>query len=134
MAFTEYRFDSEQIDEVARQRAANLKANKGLSDFPGFALGVIARRLAKDPTRYRDYGPYWWALKALLFASGREWVGKEDDAALRAVYTGQDAASTIVMADEFRSLYLQTFPVGTNQFTLDDAGDSYTVFDLDMEA
>ncbi|PAU79243.1 hypothetical protein [Halomonas salipaludis] len=134
MAFTEHLFDKDDIKALARQRAAALKENRGFSDFPGFALGVIERRLAKDPLRYRDYGPYWWAVKALMIDSGRE-LGERDDPMVRAAYQGDSREETIVMADEFRTLYLATQAVGTNQFLLDgESGDLYTLEDEDMES
>jgi hypothetical protein len=134
MAFTEHLFDEDEIKALARQRAAALKENRGFSDFPGFALGVIERRLAKDPLRYRDYGPYWWSLKALLIDGGRE-LGERDDPMVRAAYQGGTPAETIVMADEFRTRYLATQAVGTNQFILDgETGATYTLEDEDMES
>lgn len=133
MAFTEHLFDKEEIAALAQQRANSLKENRGFSDFPGFALGVIERRLSKDPLRYRDYGPYWWAIKALLIDSDRA-LGERDDPIVRETYQGASAAETIVMADEFRTLYLATQAVGTNQFVLDgDTGAIYTLEDSDME-
>lgn len=134
MAFTEHLFNKDEIKALARQRAAALKENRGFSDFPAFALGVVERRLAKAPLRYRDYGPYWWALKALLIDSGRE-LGERDDPMVRAAYQGETPAETIVMADEFRTRYLATQAVGTGQFILDgDTGDTYTLEDEDMES
>ena len=134
MTFTEYLFDKELIEEAVRERAAALKANKGFSDFAGFALGVIERRLAKDPLRYRDYGPYWPALKDVLRQSGRDY-GAGDDPLVRDFYRGDTTEQTIVMADEFRTLYLATQAVGTNQFVLDgEAGEAWELFDADMEA
>lgn len=133
MAFTEYLFDKAQIDELVRAKAAALKANKGFSDFTGYALGVFERRLAKDPLRYRDYGPYWPALKAALNDSGRTF-GDSDDPLVRAAYQGDDLAQTLVMADEFRTLYLANYFVGTNEFMLDgDSGELWVLFDPDME-
>lgn len=133
MAFTEHLFDQEDIAALAQQKASALKENRGFSDFPGFALGVIERRLAKDPLRYRDYGPYWWAVKALLIDNDRA-MGERDDPLVRETYQGASAAETIVMADEFRTRYLATQAVGTNQFILDgETGATYTLEDADME-
>lgn len=133
MALTEHLFNKEDIAALVQQKVSALKENRGYSDFPGFALGVIERRLTKDPLRYRDYGPYWWAVKALLIDSDRE-LGGWDDPLVRAAYQGDSPAETIVMADEFRTLYLATQAVGTNQFVLDgDTGAIYTLEDPDME-
>lgn len=131
--FTEFKFDSKAIKELAAEKAANLKSNKGYSDLAGFALAVVAKRLARDPVRYRDYGPYWWALKDALRRSGSN-MGERDDTMLREAYSGQTDLDTIVMADQFRDLYLATWPVGANQFSLDaDSPDIYTLEDQDME-
>lgn len=133
MAFTEFQFDRKQIKEVARQRAANLMANKGVSDFEGYALGVFERRIAKERARYLDYGPYWLALKAALNEAGRNY-GEWTDPQILAAYQGDTLAETLVMADEFRSHYLATYPVGTRQLMLDgESGDTWTLLDPDME-
>lgn len=131
--FTEHRFDKDEIKALVRQRTAALKENRGFSDFPGFALGVIERRLQKDPARYRDYGPYWWAVKELLAESGRD-MGERDDPMVRGTYRGETDSETIVMADEFRTQYLGTQAVGTSQFNLQaESGATYTLEDEDMD-
>lgn len=132
--FTEFKFNSEAIKELAAEKAANLKANKGYSDLAGFALSIISKRLARDPMRYRDYGPYWWAIKDALRDAGAS-IGSNDDVAVRVAYSGDSLLDTIIMADQFRELYLATWAVGTNQFSLSsESGDIYTLEDSDMES
>lgn len=132
--FTEFKFNSEAIKELASEKAANLKANKGYSDLTGFALSVISKRLAKDPMRYRDYGPYWWAIKDALRDEDAG-MGSNDDMAVRAAYSGESLLDTVIMADQFRDFYLSTWAVGTNQFSLNaDSPDIYTLEDSDMES
>lgn len=132
--FTEFKFNSEAIKELAAEKAANLKANKGYSDLTGFALSVISKRLAKDPMRYRDYGPYWWAIKDALRGEDAG-MGGNDDMAVRAAYSGESLLDTVIMADQFRDFYLSTWAVGTNQFSLNaDSSDIYTLEDSDMES
>jgi hypothetical protein len=133
MGFTEYLFDADAIRELAAERAANLRANRGLSDLLGFGLSVVRQRLAKDSRRYRDYGPYWWALKDVLRRNGLD-LGAQSDPLMMQTYRGASDVETLVMADEFRTMYLGTFILGTNQFYLDaDESDPWTVFDSDME-
>lgn len=60
MAFTEHRYAANEIAALAAKKSETLKKNKGFSDFLGFANGVIARRLERDLTSYRQYGPWWW--------------------------------------------------------------------------
>ena len=132
--FTEFKFDKEMIKEVVLAKAATLKANKGFSDFAGYAIGVVARRIEKDPLRYRDYGPYWWAVKLALKSNGRVDYGDSSDPVIAAEYVGSNSAETMVMADLFRDWHLKTHAVGNNQFMLDsDSGDTYTLDDPDME-
>lgn len=118
MSYTEFFFDKNYIIELAKQRAANLLENKGVSDFLGFALGVIVKRLEKDPMRYRDYGVYWPKVKEILRKNGYDYGGPIYPF-LADVYTADSDLHTIVMADEFRSWYLRQFAIGTCKFVLD---------------
>lgn len=132
--YTEYFFEQSAIKNLAEQRKKALAANRGLSDFLGFGLSVIADRLKKDPIRYRDYGPYWWALKDLLNKNGYNY-GQQSEEEIINVYRGKTDAETLVMADEFRSMYLDTFLLHSNQFMLDaNTGEIWTLLDSDMES
>lgn len=129
--YTEYKFDPKKISGLVAQRQAALKENRGLSDLLGFGLGVASRRLAKDPGRYLDYGPYWWALKSVLNANGYSY-GKESDPGLVEAYRGASDVQTLIMADQFRTEFLAENQVGTCKFRLDADGDEYILFDSDM--
>lgn len=133
MAYTEYKFDKDAIKALVAERAAGLRANRGFSNLLGFGLGVVAERLQKDPRRYRDYGPYWWALKDALKTGGYE-LGDQGDPLIQRAYQGETAEETLIMADEFRTAYLASNIIYTNQFMLDaDNPDFYILFDKDME-
>lgn len=133
MAYTEYKFDKDTIKALVAERAASLRANRGFSNLLGFGLGVVAERLQKDPRRYRDYGPYWWALKDALKAGGYE-LGDQSDPLIKLAYQGESAEETLIMADEFRTAYLASNAIYTNQFMLDAGSpDFYILFDEDME-
>ena len=103
-----------------------------MSDLLGYGLGVVSRRLAKDPTRYKDYGPYWWALKSAMNEAGYA-MGSEFDPVVAAEYTGETAVETLVMADHFRSEFLESYPVGHDSFELAE-GVNYVLHDSDMES
>ncbi|ENV00350.1 hypothetical protein [Acinetobacter variabilis] len=133
MAFTEHLFNKAYIDEVAANAAASLKANRGFSNFEGFAAGVIQRRLEKDPARYLDYGVYWPALKEVLRKHDFD-CGSPVYPLLAEVYRGDTDLQTIVMADEFRKDYLATQFVGTRMFLLNrDTGEEVALIDDEME-
>lgn len=130
-SFTELKFDPAKIDGLVAAQRAGLKTNKGMSDLLGYGLGVISRRLSKDPLRYRDYGPYWWPLKAILNANGYNY-GDESDSMVLEAYRGRNDTETMVMADQFRTEWLQTEQVGTANFRLSEDGPDYILYDVDM--
>jgi hypothetical protein len=132
--FTEYKFDQDWVaDEVAKKRA-NIKSNLGEgADLLKNGLKVIANRLERDPMRYRDYGSYWWAIKALLRGVGVS-LGSNDDVLMRDAYHGKTPVETLVMAEAFRDEYLETNLKYTNQFILNaESGDIVEIVDGDME-
>ncbi|MDF0607200.1 hypothetical protein HZU77_016410 [Neisseriaceae bacterium TC5R-5] len=133
MPFTEYRFDPTMIKSLVAERAAALRANRGLSDLLSFGLSVVAERLQKDPRRYRDYGPYWPALKKVMNEAGYT-LGEQSDPLIAQAYRGESAVETLIMADEFRTQYLAQTIVYTNQFMLDgESGEVWTLYDEEME-
>lgn len=131
--FTEYKFDADAVESLVTEKAQNLRQNRGLSDLLSFGLSIVVQRLKKDPLRYRDYGPYWPELKNALRRGGYD-LGDKSDPLVAAEYKGRTDTHTLVMAEEFRNLYLATMPVYTNQFALDgETGEMWTLFDEDME-
>jgi hypothetical protein len=134
MNYTEYTFDPAWVAAEVSQKRTSIKANLGAgADLLKFGLNVVAGRIAKDPKRYRDYGPYWWALKALLNVHGHSY-GSNDDAMMRDFYSGRSPVETLVMAEAFREEYLKTNLKYANQFVLDgEAGNLVEIVDGDME-
>ena len=132
-SFTELKFDPARIDALVAEKQAAIKANRGFSDLLGFGLGVVSRRLAKDPSRYLDYGPWWHSLKSVLNANGYNY-GEDSDSVVAAEYRGRSDVETLVLADQFRTEWLQSAQVGTVNFRLSEEGDDYILFDADMES
>ena len=133
MAFTEYKFDKEMLKALVAERSANLRANRGFSNLLAFGLGVVAERLSKDARRYRDYGPYWPALKEVMNANGYN-LGSQSDPLISRAYRGETDEETLIMADEFRTIYLKSNIVYANQFMLDaGSGEFWMLYDSDME-
>lgn len=133
MPYTEYKFDKDTIKALVAERAAGLRANRGFSNLLGFGLGVVADRLQKDPRRYRDYGPWWPALKEVMNRNGYG-LGDQSDPLIARAYRFDEDVETLIAADEFRTAYLQTFVIYSNEFMLDgDTGDFWTLYDADME-
>ena len=133
MIFSEHKFDPDYIAGLVKSRETGLKQNRGVSDLLGFGLGVVVQRLAKSPSRYLDYGPYWWASKDVLRDQGYA-VGDQTDPLVAREYKGDSPVGTLIAADEFRSQYLATQMVGANQHLLNaQDGEWYVLFDPDME-
>ncbi len=133
MDMTEYKFDPEFVREQVAQKSASLKANRGLSDLLGFGCGLVMQRLSQDRRRYRDYGPYWPALKAVLRRCGHR-VGEGEDSVMEQAYGHARDVETLIAADLFRDHYLATHIIYDNQFMLDGStGEHWTLFDDDME-
>lgn len=133
MKFTEYLFDKDVISDIIHERKKSLVSNRGFSNLLAFGLGVIAERLSKDRLRYRDYGPYWWALKEVMNANGYS-LGDQSDPLIKKAYHGESDIETMIMADEFRTEYLKSQMIHSNQFMLDsESGEFWTLFDSDME-
>lgn len=133
MLFTELKFSPDHIAQLVEQRRAGLMSNRGLGDLLGFGLNVVNQRLGKDPHRYLDYGPYWWALKDVLRNNGTN-LGDHSDPLVAAEYVGVDDVSTLIAADEFRTQFLATQMRGTNRYLLThDDPEWYVLFDPDME-
>lgn len=133
MAYTEYRYDKEIIKALVEEKRLSLRQNTGFSNQLGFIVGVFRQRLAGDPRRYRDYGPYWPAAKAALNAAGAN-LGGQSDPLIAKTYRGDSDVETLFMADLFRTDSLKTNMLYTNSFMLDgDTGESWTLYDADME-
>lgn len=133
--YTEYKFSPDWIAADLAQKRANIKANLGDgADLLKNGLAVINARLQKDPRRYRDYGPYWWAVKSLLNVHGYKY-GSYDDPIMKTDYKGNKPIETLIMAEAFRDDYLVTFLCYANEFVLDaEAGEVVEIVDGDMEA
>lgn len=135
MIFTEYKYDQAFIDADIAQKTATIKASYGENaNLLSNGLKVIANRLKKDPMRYRDYGPWWFAVKALLRNIGVS-LGSNDDPILRDFYTGKTPLETLICAEKFRDDYLATYLRYNNQFILNiNSGDLVEIVDGDMES
>ena len=134
MKFTEHLFDRAALVELTAETRKSLEANSPGASFMSHGIGVVLKRLEKSPLRYRDYGPYWWALKEVLKRAGHD-LGPVSYPPVAATYVGNTDEETIVAADKFRELYLSEYPIGTNKLTLDgESGDMWELLDEDMES
>jgi len=133
MNYTNYRYFDQEIEALLHIKRSNVLKNTGRTDWGAFMAQVIAWRLSRDPLRYKDYGPYWWAIKPILHRYGYAVGEQEDNATVRQVYCGEHDEATLLMADLFREDYLKSQFIGTNRFMLDNEGEFWELFDEDME-
>jgi len=134
MPFTEYKFDPEKIRARVQEVAANIQKNFAKDDYEAHVVEVFKERLrTEEPLAYRWYGPYWWAVKDVLKKHGAD-LGADTDTSIASEYRGESDIETLIMADEFRNLYLASYILGTNSFMLDgESGETWTLKDKDME-
>ncbi|MCP4754927.1 MAG: hypothetical protein GY866_28965 [Proteobacteria bacterium] len=66
----------ELIDKsLVSRELATATANQNVDDWKGKMLSSVSQLLAKDPARYRGFGPYWWALKKSMIEAGHDEFG-----------------------------------------------------------
>jgi hypothetical protein len=127
--------------EPARLAAALAAAHRTFSgsgipgSFEDHALRVIAARLREKPGRYREFGPYWWAVKAALAEAGYAVTdGDRGDPVVAAEYCGTTVAETLVAAEMFKDMNRATYFVGHSSWRLNDEDPAeYELLDEDME-
>ena len=131
--YTEFKFDIDEIRSTLAEAKANLQKRRGGVDFVQNAVRIYKDRLSKYGIRYRDYGPYWPALKNILIAHGVTRYGGAVYPDIAAEYRGENDAETIMMAEEFREWYLESCFIGFNRYQLTDSVDEEWVL-IDSEA
>jgi len=133
MNYTNYRYLDKEIETLLKIKRANILKNTGRANWGGFMAQVMAWRLSYDPLRYKDYGPYWWAIKPILRQYGYA-VGEQiNNSIIRHTYCGKHDEATLLMAELFREDYLKTQFVGTNLFVLNNEGEHWELWDEEME-
>ena len=94
----------------------------------------VAVLLAADPLYYRNYGPYWWHVKAELrrlgFGEQLEFLGAYEDPSAKQFTDGVTPGDMARTAFAFQRAAMTEGP-NRNEHVLD--GVSYTVRDGDVE-
>ena len=101
----------------------------GSGDFVAAYLASVADTLSRQPSHYRGFGPYWWALKRQFIQAGYEQFGDdvEDDTADALTYA--TPALTLAAAYTFAE---HAFANGLHQspahVVTDDEGEQMTYY------
>lgn len=127
-----YQFDKNEINGKLVEIKASLAENKPDAEFVEFSTSVIYQRLKKNILHYRQYGPYWWALKDVLRRQNYN-VGNETDSRIEQAYQGDNDEQTIVMADLFYMNEAPRHTVDNMDWLLEKNQSDYRLFDEDME-
>lgn len=138
MHFVNYLPDQRYLaDKLADYRIEFEKNNPGQSHSE-FIARLANKIVRAAPQNYLRFGPYWWALKAVLIACGYAYSG-ELEPLIASTYCGLnekgelDADITIVAAFEFAEMYDATQFQGVRDFDLFGNGEFYVLMDESAE-
>ncbi len=123
----QYRFDSGAIAD----RVKELRSQVGAANLLPTMLKSIRARIQQSG--YLEFGPCWWAIKAVLNANGYN-LGQTMDQRLAERYTYGTPEMTAVAAWEAADSIRATHFAGSRDFDVDDLGEeTYSLFDPDQE-
>lgn len=135
---TEYLYQADYIKSRVADHRARLEQREPGRRLEDKAVEVIWQRLLAEPSRYVEFGPWWWGVKQALANMGKS-IGPDTDPLLLATYQIKradgtlDIAGTIAAGEEFREMYQGTFFRGTRTFNLGPGAESYSLADDDLE-
>lgn len=133
MANTEFKFKPETIKaETEAMKKSMLDRNVKGTIVSRFAE-IVEKNFHGNPKNYREYGPYWWAVKEILIREGVA-RGNAVNPEIAKEYRGDNDEETIIAALKFQRLHRAQFFAFTNNFALDlDAGEDWYLYDPDYE-
>lgn len=129
---TKLKFNADFVRGAAATMRADFAASGAPGTFEANAVRVIAARLKRKPMQYLEFGPYWWAVKAVLVAADVD-LGQRGDPLMASEYRGATDTDTLIVGEIFKELYRATYFVGNARFSLDDESDDWVLRDADME-
>lgn len=96
----------------------------------------IARIIKDDPLKYRSYGPYWWAIKAILEDHDIEF-GDDDEPVTREHFNYESEVDLLCAAWAYQQYTIDAGGLYNNihSFTGDDDEPfDYSIEDTDIES
>ncbi len=129
-----YTLSAIERQKLVADKTASFVATTGKNadDFLAFAVQVILKRLEKNAKSYVQYGVYWSSLKEVLMKYSDKFKSPAQQSVID-IYRGDDDLQTVILADDFRTMYMATQLQGTNRFMITTDGDMLSVFDEEME-
>lgn len=135
----QYLFSREQMQTMTdKTRQSYEKNRKDNTPFFAFVLKTLYNRIKSDPIRYRAFGMYWWAVKAIFIEHGLDFgianFGQDTDNQIKELYCGTTDEQTLVIADSFWWDMYESYAKGNNEYELDNQGGIYILRDDEMES
>lgn len=124
----------QMTEQVKKEYAQNAKTDK---PFLEFAIEVLYNNIKQKPIRYRAFGMYWWALKALFVKRGLDFglaeFGQETDDEICQLFCGGTDEQTVVIAEAFFEDMRATYVEGNQVYPFQHYGRDYILWDDEME-
>ena len=95
-------------------------------------VDVLAKRAKDMPLSYLWFSVHWWALKDVLNRHGHNF-GATDDTYMREQYALSSDALTLFAAYTTSEHVVGNYLYGSREIPITDDGDTYALFDPDME-
>jgi len=99
-------------------------------------INGVAKNLTKNPTHYRSYGPYWWALKEIMINHGINKFGETLEVITTEHFKYDDEAYTVVAAWDYSTMKFDEGRINISNHNLpteDGEGYEYELIDQEME-
>jgi len=117
--------------EYLKAQLIKVTANQSESEYVEKMVRNTASAIKRDPLSYRQYGVYWWTLKALMIESKVNWISEAVDVeGIEIADTGNKALNLIAGWLTARSKPDYS-PYST--ITVGEVDSEYFVYDEEME-
>lgn len=123
------------LSPLVEEALTNVKAEEFIQNH----LRGIFETLEHNPLNYRNYGAFWWAIKALMTQHGYE-LGEEQENVTKDHFTYADDVTLLCAAWNYQNVMIEDGyiyqSVHTYQVEVDGDYESieYSIEDSDMEA
>lgn len=128
-----YKPSEQDLQHLLDEATKNQTAEQWLEKF----LSNLKEILLKNPSRYRNFGPYWWALKKVYIDKGDLSFGEFVDAEWLEKMDYRKPELNVIAAFNYEEMRTTTNMLDDPFHTLEsaDGGDSieYALSDPDME-
>lgn len=137
---TEFFLDYEYLTDLFKDAKHTFSQHSPNKNYDEEIYTITDRFLKKERLNYLKFGPYWWAVKAILSAKGFAGYDGETEIILRDAYTVKnpetqavDEHATLVAAWQFKDYYNGHYLQGSREFPIWEDGSFYSLYDIVFE-